>query len=52
MIIDMILDRKGFEEDGVMDYYKIQNLNADTSMRKAIAGESNKDNDQNNNGEF
>lgn len=21
MIIDMILDRKGFEEDGVMDYY-------------------------------
>ena len=27
---------------GVMDYYKIQNLNADTSMRKAIAGESNK----------
>ena len=37
---------------GVMDYYKIQNLNADTSMRKAIAGESNKDNDQNNNGEF
>lgn len=30
---------------GVMDYYKIQNLNADTSMRKAIAGESNKDED-------
>ncbi len=25
---------------GVMDYYKIQNLNADTSMRKAIAGDS------------
>ncbi len=25
---------------GVMDYYKIQNLNADTSMRKAIAGET------------
>lgn len=30
---------------GVMDYYKIQNLNADTSMRKAIAGETNKDED-------
>ena len=25
---------------GVMDYYKIQNLNADTAMRKSIAGES------------
>ncbi len=25
---------------GVMDYYKIQNLNADTSMRKAIAGDA------------
>lgn len=32
---------------GVMDYYKIQNLNADTSMRKAIAGESNKNDDNN-----
>lgn len=32
---------------GVMDYYKIQNLNADTAMRKSIAGENNKDsNDQ------
>ena len=29
---------------GVMDYYKIQNLNADTSMRKAIAGEPNNNN--------
>ena len=29
---------------GVMDYYKIQNLNADTSMRKAIAGEAPKNN--------
>ena len=26
---------------GVMDYYKIQNLNADTTMRKAIAGDTN-----------
>ena len=31
---------------GVMDYYKIQNLNADTSMRKAIAGDTNKDDDE------
>ena len=31
---------------GVMDYYKIQNLNADTSMRKAIAGETNKPEDE------
>lgn len=30
---------------GVMDYYKIQNLNADTSMRKAIAGDNNEDDD-------
>ncbi|MBE7082465.1 MAG: UPF0365 family protein [Clostridiales bacterium] len=30
---------------GVMDYYKIQNLNADTSMRKAIAGDKNEDDD-------
>lgn len=34
---------------GVIDYYKIQNLNADTSMRKAIAGESNTDKKSNNN---
>ena len=27
---------------GVMDYYKIQNLNSDTAMRNALAG-----NDQN-----
>ncbi|MBE7074466.1 MAG: UPF0365 family protein [Clostridiales bacterium] len=33
---------------GVMDYYKIQNLNADTSMRKAIAGDNNEDNNNNN----
>ena len=32
---------------GVMDYYKIQNLNADTSMRKAIAGETPKNDDDN-----
>ena len=31
---------------GVMDYYKIQNLNADTNMRKAIAGDSNKPEDE------
>ena len=31
---------------GVMDYYKIQNLNADTSMRKAIAGEANDQDDE------
>lgn len=36
---------------GVMDYYKIQNLNADTSMRKAIAGESN-NNKKDDNNEF
>lgn len=35
---------------GVMDYYRIQNLNADTSMRKAIAGESN--NKKNDNNDF
>ena len=34
---------------GVMDYYKIQNLNADTSMRKAIAGESNNNKKDDNN---
>lgn len=32
---------------GVMDYYKIQNLNADTSMRKAIAGETPNKKDEN-----
>ncbi|MBO7527207.1 MAG: flotillin-like protein FloA [Clostridia bacterium] len=31
---------------GVMDYYKIQNLNADTTMRKAIAGEPNGSNNK------
>ena len=31
---------------GVMDYYKIQNLNADTSMRKAIAGDSKNNNNK------
>ena len=33
---------------GVMDYYKIQNLNADTSMRKAIAGETPNKKDEDN----
>lgn len=32
---------------GVLDYYKIQNLNADTSMRKAIAGETPNKKDEN-----
>jgi uncharacterized protein YqfA (UPF0365 family) len=26
---------------GVMDYYKIQNLNSDTAMRNALAGNDN-----------
>lgn len=29
---------------GVMDYYKIQNLNADTAMRNSLAGDPNKGN--------
>ena len=31
---------------GVMDYYKIQNLNADTTMRKAIAGDQKTNNNK------
>ena len=31
---------------GVLDYYKLQNLQADTAMRNSIAGSDNSDSDE------
>ena len=31
---------------GVLDYYKLQNLEADTDMRKSISGKADKDKDK------
>ena len=46
LVIGQFIDAIKSGKLGVMDYYKIQNLNADTSMRKAIAGETQKDEDE------